>query len=322
MTESINILLAGSTEISRIPGISAAGSTPDMSMVTPALDVEILMEGKCISMDVPPMTPDGIPTPSLITRACNEINGIEVFPVNAGMGVKPKTYYYETGLKPARDPQKETALADMEKATGAGKHLASIMKEKDRVILSETIPAGTTTALAIVSQFVSEFRTSSSLPDDPNEQKMEIIRNSRKRTGNMSDPIKVLREFGDYMQAIALSFIENSKDQEIILAGGTQMGAVYFMANRLGYDMRNVRLYTTDSVMEHRGKEIEMVVPRERIRHGSIDFQKSIHSGIRKYSTGNVREGAGMGASILLALEKTTKEDVLRKVDDLYSNFL
>ncbi|MGP6240290.1 nicotinate-nucleotide--dimethylbenzimidazole phosphoribosyltransferase [Cuniculiplasma sp. SKW4] len=322
MITSVNILMAGSTEISKIPGISAAGSTPEMSMITPALDVEILMEGKCISMDIPPMTPDGIPTPSLITRACNEITGIEVFPVNAGMGHKPKTYFYETGLKPSRDPRRETALPEIDRALGAGKHLASIMKGKERIILSETIPGGTTTAFTVVSNFVKEFRSSSSLPNDPHDAKLEIFRTIKDRVGTIKDPMEAMREMGDYMQAIALSFIEHSENREIILAGGTQMGAVYFLARRMGYNLDNVQLYTTDSVIRHRGKELEMIVPKERIKHGSIDFEKSIHIGLRKYAQDNVREGAGMGAAILLALKQENKIDILKRVDDLYSTFL
>lgn len=322
MVTSVNILLAGSTEISKIPGISVAGSTPEMSMITPALDVEILMEGKCISMDIPPMTPDGIPTPSLITRACNEITGIEVFPVNAGMGHKPETYFYETGLKPSRDPRKETALPDIGRALGAGKHLASIMKGKERIILSETIPGGTTTAFTVVYNFVKEFRSSSSLQNDPQDAKMEIFKNAKERVGSLREPMEILKEMGDYMQAIALSFIEHSENREIILAGGTQMGAVYFLAKQMGYNMENVHLYTTDSVMRHRGKEMEMIVPKDRIKHGTIDFEKSIHSGLRKYAQENVREGAGMGAAILLALRQESKEDILKRVDDLYSKFL
>ena len=36
------ILLAGTTEVSKIPGISAAGETPELTALTPVLDSEII----------------------------------------------------------------------------------------------------------------------------------------------------------------------------------------------------------------------------------------------------------------------------------------
>ena len=322
MYPSVNIILAGSTELSRVPGISAAGANPEMSMMTPALDVEILMEGRCISMNVPPMTPDGIPTPSLITKACTEITGIEVFPVNAGMKVRPGTQFYETGLGPARDPRIEPSLPHLDIAIKSGKRLSRLMKGMESVMISETIPGGTTTAFAITSMFVKDFRSSSSLPDDPMDTKKKVLDEIIHRTGRNLDPMRALEEAGDYMQAIALSFILDSKNPSIILAGGTQMASVYFLATMMGARMENVELWTTDSVYEHRGKEIEMIVPREKIRHGSIDFSSSVHEGIRKYSLGNVREGAGMGGNILLALQNAGKEEILNRVDSMYGSFI
>ena len=67
----INILLCGSTEVSKIKGISAAGANPEMTFLTPALDAELIETGKCITMELPPMTPEGIPSPALITRVCS-----------------------------------------------------------------------------------------------------------------------------------------------------------------------------------------------------------------------------------------------------------
>ncbi|MCL4349265.1 MAG: TIGR00303 family protein, partial [Candidatus Thermoplasmatota archaeon] len=78
------ILLGGTTRVSTIPGISAAGASPELTKLTPVLDSEIISEGKCISYDVVPMTEEGIPTPSIITRGANEVSGINTLIMDAG----------------------------------------------------------------------------------------------------------------------------------------------------------------------------------------------------------------------------------------------
>ena len=46
-----------------------AGADPDFLKFTPPADAEFLHYGFCKSIDVIPMTPDGKPTPALLTRA-------------------------------------------------------------------------------------------------------------------------------------------------------------------------------------------------------------------------------------------------------------
>ena len=116
----LNILIGGSTEISKIKGISAAGADPEISFMTPVLDSEIMAEGKCLSMNIPPMTPDGIPTPALISKACMNLTGIDLLIVNGGFHRKPKTQFYETGLEVARDPSVDVALPLFHKALESG----------------------------------------------------------------------------------------------------------------------------------------------------------------------------------------------------------
>ncbi len=57
------------TETSTIPGITAAGANRDFVKYTPAADAEFLYYGFCKCIDKVPITPDGNPTPALITRA-------------------------------------------------------------------------------------------------------------------------------------------------------------------------------------------------------------------------------------------------------------
>ena len=150
----INLLLCGSTEVSRITGISAAGANPDLTFLTPALDAELIDTGKCISMELPPMTPEGIPSPALITRVCSQITGIKTLAVNAGMKIKPKSTFIETGLEPAKDGSKEKALPQYDIAWKAGQKIGEMLEGRfDSVMISESIPGGTSTALSVMRYF-------------------------------------------------------------------------------------------------------------------------------------------------------------------------
>jgi len=63
------ICVIGVTETAKILGISAAGKNPELTDYTPPADVELLLLGKCKCIPGVPVTPEGIPTPALITMA-------------------------------------------------------------------------------------------------------------------------------------------------------------------------------------------------------------------------------------------------------------
>ena len=71
------------TETAEIPGITVAGADPDFLKFTPPADAEFLHYGFCKSIDVIPMTPDGKPTPALLTKAALESAGIPQVVINA-----------------------------------------------------------------------------------------------------------------------------------------------------------------------------------------------------------------------------------------------
>ena len=64
----IFVCVTSYTETSQIPGITIAGADPELIPCTPAADAEFLYYGRCKSISGVPATPDGIPTPALITR--------------------------------------------------------------------------------------------------------------------------------------------------------------------------------------------------------------------------------------------------------------
>ena len=98
------------TETSEIPGITVAGADPDFIKYTPPADAEFIHYGYCKSIDIIPMTPDGKPTPALLTRASLESAGIPRVIINAGCKISPALPYYDTSLPFGKNISTEPGL--------------------------------------------------------------------------------------------------------------------------------------------------------------------------------------------------------------------
>ena len=61
------------TETCEIPGITVAGQNKEIIKFTPPADAEFLHYGSCKCIKAIPMTPDGKPTPALLTKTALEI---------------------------------------------------------------------------------------------------------------------------------------------------------------------------------------------------------------------------------------------------------
>src|SRR5437867_969257 len=95
------------TATSEIPGLTVAGANPELVKYTSPADAEFLYYGRCKCIDVVPATPDGKPTPALITRAALQTAGIPFLVVDAGAKIRPSIPYVSFGLEPGRNIMKE-----------------------------------------------------------------------------------------------------------------------------------------------------------------------------------------------------------------------
>ena len=91
-------LVISYTDTCTIPGITVAGKNPALLQYTPPADAEFLNFGYCKCINVIPMTPDGKPTPALLTKTALESASISNIVINAGSKILPKLPYFETGL--------------------------------------------------------------------------------------------------------------------------------------------------------------------------------------------------------------------------------
>ena len=299
------------TETCEIPGITVAGSNIDFVKFTSPADAEFLHYGHCKCIDSIPMTPDGKPTPALLTKVALENASIPHIVINAGSKVLPEIPYLETGLEPGKNISKEAALdryyvlRAVDYGRIIGRTLASIT---DCLVIGESIPGGTTTAMAVMKGFGIDAISSSSKPDNPIKLKNQIIKKALERQTS-SDPFDVIANLGDPMIPVVAGIISSaSQICDVLLAGGTQMGAVLAFAKTTGLNENKIAIGTTSYIVDDENsnflktiKEIS-TIPILAVNPRLAD---SKILGLKEYANGFVKEGAGAGGTIIAAQLKT-----------------
>ena len=316
----IFILLAGSTSVSKIPGITAAGSTPELSFLTPAVDSEILSEGRPLSMNSPPMTPDGIPTPSIVTRACLNITSLWPLVINAGLAQKPGSVYLETGLEPAKNPVNGDALPRLDRAMKTGKEIGKFLSRTfSDLYIAESVPGGTTTAYLVLRAMGYSVETSSSIKTGSDAIKEDLWNTltSGKETRKMN-PLDAVKRYGDYMMALALGLSRGASGSRIHYCGGTQMATVFELDKTINNPTGDRDVITTGWVIDHRPETMKKLVGDQNLVRTDISFHDSPFEGLRKYDEGHVREGAGMGGSYYLASAVSGRKEIMEEINSVY----
>ena len=314
------------TETCEIPGITVAGAKPDLIKYTPSADSEFLQYGFCKTIDVIPMTPDGKPTPALLTRAVLDFANIPKVVINAGSEIYPKMPFVETNLPFGKNISVEPALerSTVEHAVDYGRILGRTLAScTDCLTIGESIPGGTTTALAVLKSFGIDAHVSSSMPKNPESLKNEIVEKALKRSDS-KDPFKIIANAGDPMIPFVAGMLSSASEiTNVILAGGTQMTAVLALAETIGYDKDRTALGTTSYIIDDKSANLlEIVKSISDIPVLSINpkLENSKFSGLRAYSEGFVKEGVGAGGSIIASILKTgiDSQRLLELIDKEY----
>ncbi|MDR1884662.1 MAG: TIGR00303 family protein [Synergistaceae bacterium] len=322
-------LFIGSTELSKIPGVSAAGANPDIAELTPSADADFIRSGRSEAMDFPPMDPEGHPTPALITRAAVLEARIPVCVVRAGSCRPPAEPYVELGAGVGRNPCAESAVPDAALIYARARQFAENFGSNNKwVMIAESVPGGTTTALLTLRAMGYRGMVSSASRVNPTALKEKIWQDAQARraasgTKLKSDPISLITEYGDPMQAAVLGFIDGlDRETEIILAGGTQMLAIAALASRIDASF-NPLVATTKYVAADESSSFNELASALDIRTylAPLDFSDSPHMGLQDYEKGCVKEGAGAGGAVLYAGRKGVGiERIIARTNEIYSN--
>ena len=319
-------LVISYTETSEIPGITIAGADKECLKFTSPADAEFLRHGHCKCIDTIPMSPDGKPTPALLTKVALDSAKIPHFIINAGSKIHPDIPHFDSQLEFGKNISESKALSPekVSKAVEFGKIIGrSISQPNQCLIIGESIPGGTTTALAVLKGFGINTSVSSSMPKNPIEIKNQTVSNALKRLKS-DDPINVISELGDPMIPVVAGILsESSKITRVILAGGTQMTAVLAFAKRIGYNKQNTAIGCTSYILDDDdAKFLETVKQIDDIPVISVNplLSESKFAGLRSYSEGFVKEGAGAGGCMIASLLKSrmTSEKLLELIEKEY----
>lgn len=299
------------TETCEIPGITIAGANPELLKFTPAADAEFLHYGYCKSIDAIPMTPDGKPTPALLTKVALESASIPSFVVDAGSKIAPMLPCIDLGLVPGKNIALEPALEPelIRKATEYGRIIGrSLGSSTDCLVIGESIPGGTTTALGVLTGFGLNASVSSSMSQNPTELKNQTVQTALKRLQSR-DPFDIVSQLGDPMiPSVAGMLSAASESTNVILAGGTQMAAVLAFAKSIGFNEENTAIATTSYIIEDNTANLVDVVRKISdipILVAKLQLQQSKFMGLRSYAEGFVKEGAGAGGASVACMIKT-----------------
>jgi len=329
----------GTTETAKIPGISAAAKHPELVDYTPPADVELLLLGKCKCIQGVPVTPEGIPTPALITVSALRLADIPALAVSGGLGIQPYVPFLKLGAKPGRDIRTGKAVDNAEeilqRAKLAGEDLS---KTADYLTVSESIPGGTTTALGVLLAMGinAKGKVSSSMPRNPHGLKIKTVEAGLKASNVefgalANDPLKAISCVGDpVIPALAGLVLGAAEKVPVLMAGGTQMGAVLAVVNALSqHVLDNVAIGTTRWIIVDKTSDLKGIITQIAdvpILAADLDFSQSRFAGLRAYEEGAVKEGVGAGGAAMAAMAKSkgsiTRSTLFREIERNYEQLM
>ena len=331
------LVLLAATDTAAVPGISAAGATPEARLGTAAADAELLLQGPGSGRShALPQLPAGV-SPALISHVVlRELGLLErTRVVDLGCPIAAAVPHLRLpGLEsagPARclssgqalDPNRVAALLQR------GRHWGRDWNSAEPLLLAECVPGGTSTALAVLEGLGvgAGGLVSGSLRQPAHGLKAALVRRGLAAAGlarpgagagngSGADPLAVLAAVGDPMQALAAGLVgaAAASGAPVLLAGGSQMAAVLALALALAPAAvrpalaQRLVVATTAWVAEEPGSDLALLLERigalwqvrPRLAVAALRFHGCTSPALRDYERGYVKEGVGAGGLALL----------------------
>lgn len=330
------MVVAGSSMTSTIPGISIAGPSPEATVLTPTLDVEYLLTGRPVTLDVVPVTPDGLPTPAVITRSIITLLGLPVLIVDAGCKQPPRIPHValpsrRSGGRIDAEPALPQGTAEQlyREARLLGSTLA---RDFDAVVAGETIPGGTTVAAAVLEAlgYRALGRVSSSSAQNPHGLRERVVQAALARLKGTEDVFSVVDAVGDPVHVALAGLVAGAVEAGAwaVLAGGTQMAAVLAILRAVEPQiLERVAVATTPWVVHDRSSDLLGLVrdmaPGVPVLAARFSLAGSKYPGLRAYEKGYVKEGVGAGGALVLgAVRGLSPGEMLEAVEREYARIV
>lgn len=322
------------TAVSKIPDISGAGGSPELTPYTPALDAELIIKNGAFSLPEIAMTiedGDPTPTPGVLTKATIDLLDVPFVAINAGLEVTPKVPFIELNGKPGQDLREGKGVPNpkeiFENAVITGKLLS---QTTSHIMIAESTPAGTTTAQGVLTALGYDVRDkiSGCMQINPHELKNSVVdaaleKNNLKPGDLKDDGFKAVEVAGD-PTIIASAGLAIGSQVPVTLAGGTQMLAVCATIKAIepDYDFDNLAVATTVYVVDDETSNMldiaRQIDDKITVYSADPEFEKSSNNGLVRYTQGSIKEGVGAGGAILYALVNGITADEYRaKVEEI-----
>ena len=325
------VLFISETELSKVPGLSAAGANLDALPYTAPADADLLFYDRPRVVDCVPLDPFGHPTPALFTKAAVIEGKLPVSVVRAGTSVAPVAPFSEVTANPGLDPRLKEAVPDVDMIQAKSADAARKTAADDKmIVIGESIPGGTTTAMMLLRSLGYDGTVSSAGPENPLSSKEKIWDGVSRRLGIKTGGLRgkglyAAAEVGDPMQVAVASFVAAlPKDVHVVLAGGTQMMAVAAMIRDMR-DTREMLVATTKYVANDKNGCFAAYGEKIGVEcyAAPFDLSKSKYPGLSDYEKGFVKEGVGMGGAAWYAIHNdATMESITAQAEKLYADMV
>ncbi|MBD2663461.1 hypothetical protein B6N60_03353 [Richelia sinica FACHB-800] len=320
------VCVLGFTETALIPGISAAGLTPEDRKYTACADAEYLYFGAEHQPQyaLPPLTAGA--SPVIISRAVVADLKIPVHIFNAGLPQVPAIPAIDLDGTVAKCLSQGAAMSIdavqhlLEQGLLWGARLSANLTQS-YLVLSECVVGGTTTALAVLEGLGVNAggKVNSSHPVCNHEQKWAVVQAGLANLPPTKDPLALVAAIGDPMQIVVAGMaIAASRSCGVLLAGGTQMLAVYALIEaiaqsyQLPWQPEAIVVGTTRWVAEdpsgatvdlamNLNSNIHDFVHKPTLLATQLSFADSRYPQLQAYEQGFVKEGIGAGGACITA---------------------
>lgn len=328
------------TDTCLLPGVSAAGATEALRPYTPAADAEAIWYGAPRCLPGLPSNPEGPPGPAAITRAALRLAGLRSELVGIGLRIWPDGPCRKVDAQPGGSVQLGAAVPEARRLFHEGfAYGADLARRTPYLVLGESVPGGTTTALALLLALGirADGRVSGSSPGNAHALKARLAHAGLAAAGisigdGQADPLRASAAVGDPMQPFAAGVLVGAAQHRcpVLLAGGSQMLAVAALARAAtGADvLRDVAVGTTrwvsrDPAADVRGLACE-VDPGLPLLAIDLNFRTSRHPALWDYEAFLVKEGVGAGGACIAAHLATgaSQGDLQAAIDAAYDPLL
>jgi uncharacterized protein (TIGR00303 family) len=318
----------GFTDTCLIPGISAAGKTPEDRRYTAIADAEFLARGVQPNPDypLPPLIAGA--SPVYISRAIVTALDLPSYIFNAGLPIVPTVPHIDLEGLPAACLSTGAALPLeivehlYHQGLSWGEKLAALHPDS-YLVIGECVVGGTTTALSVLTGLGIDAlgKVNSSHPVCNHHQKAEIVErglsqlkkahHSPSTIHHPPSPFELVAAVGDPMQIIVAGMaISASRTTGVLIAGGTQMLAVAALINAIGLhqdleiNTAQIVVGTTAWVVDDRSGDtisLAQLIPQIPLISTNLSFANSKYPQLQVYEQGFVKEGIGAGGLAIAA---------------------